>query len=51
MNVDYNTYEGFEVTGFTETVLSRGKVVIENCEYKGKKGDGKYIKRSTYSGH
>jgi len=51
MNVDYNTYEGFEVTGFTETVLSRGKVVIENCEYKGTKGDGKFIKRSTYSGH
>ena len=51
MNVDYNTYEGFEVTGFTETVLSRGKVVIENCEYKGTKGDGKFIKRSTYSGN
>lgn len=51
MNVDYNTYEGFEVTGFTETVLSRGKVVIEDCEYKGTKGDGKFIKRSTYSGN
>ncbi|MBL4576828.1 MAG: dihydropyrimidinase [Flavobacteriales bacterium] len=51
MNVDYNTYEGFEVTGFTETVLSRGKVVIENCEYKGKKGDGQFIKRSTYAGN
>jgi len=51
MNVDYNTYEGFEVTGFTETVLSRGKVVIDNCEYVGKKGDGQFIKRSTYSGN
>ena len=51
MNVDYNTYEGFEVTGFSETVLSRGKVIIENCEYKGKKGDGQFIKRSTYSGN
>ena len=36
MNVDYNAYEGFEVTGFTETVLSRGKVIIKDCEYVGK---------------
>ena len=28
MNVDYSAYEGFEVTGWTETVLSRGRVVI-----------------------
>ena len=50
MNVDYNTYEGFEVTGFTETVLSRGKVIIDNCEYVGKKGDGHFLKRGLYGG-
>ena len=50
MNVDYNTYEGFEVTGFTETVLSRGKVIIDNCEYVGKKGDGHFLKRRLYGG-
>ena len=50
MNVDYNTYEGFEVTGFTETVLSRGKVIIEKCEYVGKKGDGHFLKRGLYGG-
>ena len=50
MNVDYNTYEGFEVTGFTETVLSRGKVIIDNCEYVGKKGDGRFLKRGLYGG-
>jgi dihydropyrimidinase len=47
MNVDYNCYEGMEVTGVTETVLSRGKVVIENGQYVGKPGDGKYLKRSN----
>ena len=26
MKVDYNPYEGREVTGVTETVLSRGRV-------------------------
>ena len=50
MNVDYNTYEGFEVTGFTETVLSRGKIIIDNCEYVGKKGDGHFLKRGLYGG-
>ena len=50
MNVDYNTYEGFEVTGFTETVLSRGNVIIDNCEYVGKKGDGHFLKRGLYGG-
>ena len=50
MNVDYNAYEGFEVTGFTETVLSRGNVIIDNCEYVGKKGDGHFLKRGLYGG-
>ena len=50
MRVDYNAYEGFEVTGFTETVLSRGKVIIKDCEYVGKKGDGHFLKRGLYGG-
>ena len=50
MNVDYNSFEGFEVTGFTETVLSRGKIIIDNCEYVGKKGDGRFLKRGLYGG-
>jgi D-hydantoinase len=47
MRVDYSCYEGVEVQGVTETVLSRGKVVIEKGEYVGKAGDGKFLKRST----
>jgi dihydropyrimidinase len=50
MNVDYNTYEGFEVKGYPETVISRGKIVIKETNYVGKKGDGKFIKRGYYSG-
>ncbi|MCH8317497.1 MAG: dihydropyrimidinase, partial [Bacteroidetes bacterium] len=49
MRVDYNAYEGFEVQGIAETVISRGKVIVDNCEYVGKKGDGKFIKRALYS--
>jgi dihydropyrimidinase len=49
MNVDYNAYEGFEVQGIAETVISRGKVIVRDCEYVGKKGDGKYLKRDILS--
>jgi dihydropyrimidinase len=47
MNVDYSTYEGWKVKGKVETVLSRGRVVIENGEHKGKAGDGQFLKRGT----
>jgi dihydropyrimidinase len=47
MNVDYSAYEGKKIKGVVETVLSRGRVVIAAGEYKGKQGDGRYIKRGT----
>jgi D-hydantoinase len=47
MNVDYSAYEGKTITGVVETVLSRGRVVIEAGEYKGKAGDGQFLKRGT----
>ncbi len=50
MNVDYSAYEGFEVEGFPETVVARGKIIIRDCEYVGSKGDGQYIKRGYFSG-
>ncbi len=45
MNVDYNASEGMKVQGVVETVLSRGRVVIDRGEYVGKQGDGQFIKR------
>jgi dihydropyrimidinase len=45
MNVDYSSYEGWTVKGKVETVLSRGRVVIENGEHTGNQGDGQFIKR------
>src|SRR3954466_12887766 len=47
MNVDYSSYEGWRVKGKVETVLSRGRVVIENGEHTGKAGDGQFLKRGT----
>ena len=46
MNVDYNPYEGREVTGVTETVLSRGRVIIEGGQFVGRAGAGAFIKRA-----
>jgi dihydropyrimidinase len=45
MNMDYSAYEGFEIDGHVDTVISRGKVVVDDNEYLGTKGDGKYFAR------
>ncbi len=45
MNVDYSAYEGKKIKGKVETVLSRGRVVIENGECLVEKGSGQFIKR------
>jgi dihydropyrimidinase len=45
MKVDYNPYEGRRVTGAADTVLSRGRVVIENGQFVGRAGRGSFLKR------
>jgi dihydropyrimidinase len=45
MNVDYSCYEGREVTGGADVVLSRGKIVVDGAEWLGAPGDGRFIKR------
>jgi dihydropyrimidinase len=50
MRVDYSAYEGWRVRGVTETVLSRGRVIVENDEFKGKTGAGRFIKRGAFTG-
>ncbi|HYN86086.1 MAG TPA: dihydropyrimidinase [Pyrinomonadaceae bacterium] len=47
MNVDYSAYEGRRLKGAVDTVLSRGRVVVEGDEFKGKAGDGQFLKRGT----
>src|SRR5438105_5663856 len=47
MRVDYSAYEGRKVQGIVDTVLSRGKVVVENGAFKGKAGGGTFLKRGT----
>jgi dihydropyrimidinase len=46
MNVDYSAYEGQKITGRVETVLSRGRLLIEAGRYLGDKGHGRYLPRN-----
>jgi dihydropyrimidinase len=46
MKVDYNPYEGRKVTGVTETVLSRGRVIIDEGKFCGRAGGGSFLKRA-----
>lgn len=47
MNVDYSAYEGKRVTGRVETVLSRGRTVIDHGSYTGAPGHGRFQRRAT----
>jgi dihydropyrimidinase len=48
MRVDYSMFEGIEVTGVSETVLSKGRVVIDDDKFLGRAGQGEFLRRSTY---
>lgn len=47
MDVDYSAYEGWEMTGKVDTVLSKGKVIVSGDQYLGAPGDGEYLPRGT----
>ncbi|MHA6792974.1 dihydropyrimidinase [Pseudonocardia bannensis] len=47
MAVDYSCYEGRPVTGRAETVLSRGRVIVDGGQYLGSAGDGCFLRRDT----
>jgi len=51
MDVDYSCYEGREVQGASDVVLSRGSVIVRDGKFSGKKGHGRYVKRApaTYA--
>ncbi len=49
MRVDYSMFEGIQVTGMPDTVLSRGRVVVEADKFVGRAGAGDFLKRALYS--
>jgi len=46
--VDYNLYEGTEITGSPEVVLLRGNVLVENDELVASPGIGQYVARARF---
>jgi dihydropyrimidinase len=49
MRVDYSIFEGIEVTGMPDVVLSRGNVVVEGDKFLGRAGAGEFLRRATYA--
>jgi dihydropyrimidinase len=45
MRVDYSAYEGVTVQGYSETVLSRGRIIVEQGKLV-TEGGGRFIKRA-----
>ncbi|WP_159807689.1 dihydropyrimidinase [Cellulomonas citrea] len=45
MNMDYSAWEGFEIDGHVDTVLSRGSVVVDGGQFLGRAGHGRFVKR------
>lgn len=45
MNVDYSCFEGMELTGKVETVISRGTVVVTDDKFVGNASHGRYLRR------
>jgi len=43
--MDHSAWEGFEIDGHVDTVLSRGALVVDGGEFVGHAGHGKYLRR------
>ena len=48
MRVDYSAYEGLEVQGHADVVISRGRVIVDHHRFVGSTGAGRFIKRARY---
>lgn len=45
MHVDYTLYEGRRLQGSIDLVLSRGDVIVQDGEYVGSRGRGRFLRR------
>jgi dihydropyrimidinase len=45
MNMDHSAWAGFRIDGHVDTVISRGRVIVDDGAYRGAKGDGRFVKR------
>ncbi|WP_062111950.1 dihydropyrimidinase [Aureimonas sp. AU40] len=43
--IDYNVFEGFELTGLPAVTLSRGQIAYRNGEIRAETGEGRFVQR------
>jgi dihydropyrimidinase len=43
---DYNLYEGWELVGYPEKVILRGRMIVDREEWLGRPGMGQFLRRS-----
>jgi dihydropyrimidinase len=46
--VDYNLYEGWDLTGYPEKVFLRGNLIVDGSKWLGRAGMGKYLPRKQF---
>src|SRR5690606_23495876 len=46
--IDYNLYEGYQVTGAPEIVMVRGRTIVQGDELVAEPGAGTFIKRARF---
>ena len=49
MRVDYNPYEGRDLSGAVVVVLARGEVIVSGGRFVGTEGRGRFLKRSPFT--
>ena len=44
---DWNPYQGWPLAGFAETTFSRGRKIVDNYQFVGENGWGRWLPRET----
>jgi dihydropyrimidinase len=47
MDVDYSIFEGFEVQGTSDVVMSRGTVLVRDGAWVGPANHGRFLRRDV----
>jgi dihydropyrimidinase len=46
---DYNLYEGWELTGYPHKVFLRGQCIVNDGQWLGRRGQGRFLRRSAFN--
>ena len=49
MNMDHSAWEGYQIAGRVDTVMSRGEVIVDGSGFHGAAGRGQFLRRGLSS--